>query len=439
MFADDVIIFSKANVESLVKIKEAITLFYEFTGLKVSLQKSAIYFGGCREAEMTILANVVGFQQGKLLFMYLGVPLDGTSIRGAAYNSVINKMTNKIKSWTAKCMSYAGRLVLVKHVLSTICSYWMRILVFPKSVLKKVTAICRNFLGSGRITGKRNLVSWKVVCQPKENGGLGVKNLGQFNTFLLLSQIWNLSLKKDSMWIKWMSNYFFKNQSVWLKEEKNHQTWILKKKLRLRVEARKCVDVLDDLSLVWKGNKWPFTVKGSYNLLFNPSDSKEWAKLIWNKLSIPKHSFSAWLAVLNKLPTRERLRGEYQGEISCCWCNREVEDGEHIFFNCLTLKPICYYLEILGIKVRWSSWENLHEWLQRRRWRSSAEKTLCCFIINAAIYESWRARNQRIFVEDTTTPEELRNHILKLLNGKLNLIRNNKTGSAITNGVLKRI
>ncbi|KAL9666786.1 hypothetical protein QQ045_001127 [Rhodiola kirilowii] len=89
MFAD-VIIFSKANVESLVKIKEAITLFYEFSGLKVSCQKSAIYFGGCSEVEMNIMANVVGFLQGKLPFLYLGVPLDGTSIRGATYNSVID-------------------------------------------------------------------------------------------------------------------------------------------------------------------------------------------------------------------------------------------------------------------------------------------------------------------------------------------------------------
>ncbi|KAL9683620.1 hypothetical protein QQ045_015445 [Rhodiola kirilowii] len=181
IFADDVIIFSKANIEALAKIKVVISLFYDWSGLKVSNEKSAIYFGGCSDTERSSFAREVGFQQGRLPFVYLGVRLDGTNIKGIAYNPIIEKMTSKFKSRAAKCLSYAGRLVLVKHVLSSICSYWIRVLIFPKAVLKKIIAICRNFLWSEASEGKRNLVAWRVVCQPKECGGLGIKNLWQNN------------------------------------------------------------------------------------------------------------------------------------------------------------------------------------------------------------------------------------------------------------------
>ncbi|KAL9675416.1 hypothetical protein QQ045_003618 [Rhodiola kirilowii] len=139
MFADDVIIFSKANLESLVKIKEALRLIYCWSGLKVSDDKSAIFFGGCTNAEEIRLARAVSFQKDHLPFLYLGVSLDGSSLKGGVYNSIIDKMTGKIKSWSAKLLSYAGRLVIVKHVLNAICSYWMRVLLFPKSVLKKIS------------------------------------------------------------------------------------------------------------------------------------------------------------------------------------------------------------------------------------------------------------------------------------------------------------
>ncbi|KAL9689125.1 hypothetical protein QQ045_033557 [Rhodiola kirilowii] len=105
-------------------------------------------------------------------------------------------MMSKIRAWATRHLSYAGRLVLIKHVLSTISSYWMRVLLFPKNVLRKISAICRNFLWSGSSSGKRNLVAWKRVTKSKEQGGLGVKNVFVFNKALMLKQVWDLCLTK---------------------------------------------------------------------------------------------------------------------------------------------------------------------------------------------------------------------------------------------------
>ncbi|CAM8908224.1 unnamed protein product [Rhodiola kirilowii] len=264
LFADDAIIFSKADLESLAKIKVALKLFYVWSGLKVNDEKLAIYFGGCREPEQRLMARAVGFQIGKPPFLYLGVPLDGCSLKVNHYNQIIEKMLSKIKSWSSRCLSYAGRLVLVKHVLSAIGSYWMRVLCFPKKVLNKITAICRKFLWSGNSVGKRSWVSWKDVCRPKVFGGLGVKDLGVFNKAIGLGQIWDVLLDKQSLWVKWMNSYYLKNSSIWKVEVKGHHSWVLKKILKLRDAGRRCIVAAGNSVGQWVGF---YTVKEAYELI----------------------------------------------------------------------------------------------------------------------------------------------------------------------------
>ncbi|KAL9675480.1 hypothetical protein QQ045_003682 [Rhodiola kirilowii] len=430
LFADDAIIFSKADLESLAKIKAALKLFYVWSGLKVSDEKSAIYFGGCRETEQRLMARAVGFQIGTLPFLYLGVPLDGCSLRGTQYNPIIDKMLSKIKSWSSRCLSYAGRLVLVKHVLSAIGSYWMRVLCFPKKVIKKITAICRNFLWSGNSVGKRSLVSWNDVCRPKVSGGLGVKDLGVFNKAIGLGQIWDLLLDKQSLWVKWMNSYYFKNSSLWEVEVKGHHSWVLKNILKLRDTVRTCIVAAGNNIGQWVGF---YSVKESYELLQQPGSLMDGADMLWNSVSHPKHSFCSWLALRNRLPTKDNLIFLFPGETACCWCNSEEESIKHLFFNCTLVKPIHWFLRMIKINAVWDSFEGLIRWFKRRSWASLAEKNVAAFIVNAAIYESWRARNKRIFLGDNSTAEQLMHRIWNILRLKLELMKNTKSGSSCCN------
>ncbi|KAL9690876.1 hypothetical protein QQ045_011288 [Rhodiola kirilowii] len=362
MFADDIIIFSKADLGSLMKIKDALSLFHSWSGLEVNGSKSAIYFGGCGGEDQTILSMAVGMQNGQLPFSYLGVMLDGRSLRRIAYDGIITKMTAKIKSWSNRCLSYAGRLVLVKHVLSSISSYWMRVLLFPKFVIKKVTAICRNFLWSGASSSNKNLVAWKAVTKPKDEGGLGIKNLIIFNKALLLKQVWDLCRDKDALWIRWMHTYYFNSQSIWDVNEKNHHSWVFKNILRLRPDAHKCVLTDDSGEFSWASSNNPFTAKGAYEVMVESGDKVNWSQLVWNEVAHPKHSFCTWLAIHKRLYTRDRIWGLGEEQRICSCCNLELESVDHIFFNCRGLNPIYVYLEMAGIHVMWNSWEEVIQW-----------------------------------------------------------------------------
>ncbi|KAL9688157.1 hypothetical protein QQ045_032572 [Rhodiola kirilowii] len=67
MFADDVIIFSKADWGSLLKIKEALALFHGWSGLDVNVNKSEMYFRGCDDTRKLVLAHTAGFQMESFL------------------------------------------------------------------------------------------------------------------------------------------------------------------------------------------------------------------------------------------------------------------------------------------------------------------------------------------------------------------------------------
>ena len=45
-------------------------------------------------------------------------------------------------------------------------------------------------------------VNWKEVCQPKDKGGLGIKDLKTFNSALLAKWCWDLFHKQEEPWAK---------------------------------------------------------------------------------------------------------------------------------------------------------------------------------------------------------------------------------------------
>ncbi|KAL9684714.1 hypothetical protein QQ045_022155 [Rhodiola kirilowii] len=110
IFADDVIIFSKANLGSLNLVRDVLRTFYEWSGLTVNVGKSAIYFEGSSEPEKNLMASIVNFQKERLPFTYLGVPLYGRKLKVSDYSVIIHKMTSKIKSWAAKVSFVCGEI-----------------------------------------------------------------------------------------------------------------------------------------------------------------------------------------------------------------------------------------------------------------------------------------------------------------------------------------
>ena len=60
-----------------------------------------------------------------------------------------------------------------------------------------------------------------------------------------------------------------------------------------------------------------------------------WYRLLWTSLVVPKHAIIAWMAIQNRLPTKDRLRNwGLEMDDKCVMCQQEAETRDHIFFDC---------------------------------------------------------------------------------------------------------
>ncbi|GAB2276995.1 hypothetical protein Dimus_039218 [Dionaea muscipula] len=159
-FADDLMVMTKAVEPSLRIIKQCLQHFGEISGLEANMGKSSIYFGGVELGRQQDLAALLGFEIGKGVFKYLGVPLSAKKLQIKFYKPLIEKITARISSWTTRMLSYAGRLQLIKSILLSLHGYWAQIFLILKGVLKEIESLCRAFLWSGpSLNRKRALVS----------------------------------------------------------------------------------------------------------------------------------------------------------------------------------------------------------------------------------------------------------------------------------------
>ncbi|XP_056688244.1 uncharacterized protein [Spinacia oleracea] len=186
-FADDLLLFSKGDVKSVRERYKAFQLFSGPSGLKANgvtanLDKSSIYFGGvCPEMQNHILEEFQ-FLRGDFPFKYLGVPLSTKKLSILQFQPLILKVLHRINSWTAKLLSYAGRLQLIKDVLLNIQSYWSQVFLIPIKVLHIIQSACCCYLWSGSAdVTKRALVAWDKICLPKVVGGLNITDLVDWN------------------------------------------------------------------------------------------------------------------------------------------------------------------------------------------------------------------------------------------------------------------
>ncbi|WMV60256.1 hypothetical protein MTR67_053641 [Solanum verrucosum] len=177
-FADDLLMFCKADITSIKLLQAAFVKFSSVSVLQATIEKSSIYMSGVKpEFKLTIL-QTLGFCEGTLPFIYLGVSLSSKKLTTDQWLPLVEKITQKMKCWSAKLLSYAGRLQWIKSIVFGKKTNWAHVFLLPKKIMKHVESPCRSFLWTGKETiSRRALVSWEKICIPKAAGGQNVISL----------------------------------------------------------------------------------------------------------------------------------------------------------------------------------------------------------------------------------------------------------------------
>jgi hypothetical protein len=120
--------------------------------------------------------------------MHLGRPIIfNHNNRNKAYEFIINKFKAKLTTVKANKFNYAGRLTYIQLVMSSVSVYYMSTVLF---FLEKITVIIRRFWLYGvqedNPTSPIAFRSGDDICQSKENGGLGIRDLYTVNRSLII-------------------------------------------------------------------------------------------------------------------------------------------------------------------------------------------------------------------------------------------------------------
>ena len=190
-FADDLMLFTKADRKNCVAIKEVLDSFCELSRQKISNEKSRVYFSpNVDQDSQEGLCDILGFKPTTSLGMYLGFPIKHKGTR-QDYGFILDHMKSKMAGWKSNLLSLAGRIVLTQSVTSTIPSYVMQHTTLPPKILQGIDKLNRDFLwGTSESRKKVHLIGWNKITKAKEEGGLSIHAAKPKNIALLAKLNW---------------------------------------------------------------------------------------------------------------------------------------------------------------------------------------------------------------------------------------------------------
>ncbi|KAK6162199.1 hypothetical protein DH2020_002040 [Rehmannia glutinosa] len=106
-FADDLMLFSKGDINSVGVLLDCLNKFSRCSGLRANLNKSSLYIAGINGQKLVDIHRIVNMPIGSMPFKYLGIPLAAEKLKAVHYASLVEK----------NCVTLMlGRIVLL-HIL----------------------------------------------------------------------------------------------------------------------------------------------------------------------------------------------------------------------------------------------------------------------------------------------------------------------------------
>ena len=155
-FADDTLLLGEKSWLNVCSMRAVLLLFEEMSGLKVNFHKSMLTGVNVNDSWLADTALVMNCKRGSILFVYLGLPIGGDSRKLGVWKPFIDRIVARLSSWNNKFLSFGGRLILLKSVLSSLLVYFLSFFKAPVGIISLIESIFKRFFWGGSEDNKKN-------------------------------------------------------------------------------------------------------------------------------------------------------------------------------------------------------------------------------------------------------------------------------------------
>jgi hypothetical protein len=214
LFADDSLLFFKANANGAEEIKMLLNAYCDASGQRINYEKSSIFFSKkCSNNLKEAVKEKIHVSNEALTERYLGLPTDVGRSKGGAFKYLKDQVWKRVQGWMEQSLSAGGKEVLIKAVVQAVPTYSMGCFRLPRGLYQAINAMIRKFWWGSK-EGKRKTcwIPWEKMTQPKHLGGLGFRDIELFNLALLAKQAWRIMQHSDSLSARLLKAIYFSNE-----------------------------------------------------------------------------------------------------------------------------------------------------------------------------------------------------------------------------------
>ena len=177
-------------MEEVRCISNTLQLYAASSGQCINFEKSLVYFSSNTQGvQREVIKNELGVKEVDRFESYLGLPTLVGRAKYRTFSFLNDRVRKKIQWWKGKLLSRVGKEVLIKAVAQSIPTYTMGVFQLPVKLCNELNAMCAKFWW-GQIGSEKKIhwKSWNVLSQPKKEGGMGFRDLRNFNLAMLAKQ-----------------------------------------------------------------------------------------------------------------------------------------------------------------------------------------------------------------------------------------------------------
>ncbi|KAK4390174.1 hypothetical protein Sango_2080700 [Sesamum angolense] len=181
----------------------------DVSGLAVNTSKLSIFTAGIQDDILDGILATTEFARGDMPVQYLSIPLAAKRLSIMDYSLLVDQIAGCIGKWTAKSLSFADRLELIRSVIQGVECFLLQVFPLPAAVIEKIHHLYRAFLWNS----KRAPVAWEEISEAGRRFGYSAHPI--LEVALLARVLWNIHHKADTLWAKWVNEVCLRGASLW--------------------------------------------------------------------------------------------------------------------------------------------------------------------------------------------------------------------------------